>query len=82
MDFNTIQSGHGGVWHFGTYHRQGGGWVWDHPDDYKSTVAEQMGVLKRLLASRPGASQTADPDPLDPSTRFDHHKRIYCLRDD
>ena len=74
--------GHGGIWHFGTWNHKGGGWVWDHPDDYKSTVAEQMGVLKRLLASRPGASRTADRDPLDPSTRFDHHNRIYCLRDD
>jgi hypothetical protein len=69
------------VWHFGTYNRNGGSWVWRHPDNYRSEVAEQMGVLRRLLACRPGANRMADIDPLDPSTRFKGNKRIGCLRD-
>ncbi len=73
--------GHGGIWHFGTYNHVGGSWVWKHPDNYKSTVAKQIGVLKKLLSCRPGASRMPDLDPLDPSTRFEHHNRIYCLRD-
>ena len=73
--------GHGGVWHFGTYNRNGGEWVWDHPEDYRSPVAEQIWVVRHLLASRPGANRMSDLDPLDPATRFNHHRRICCLRD-
>jgi hypothetical protein len=73
--------GHGGVWHFGTYSHKGEGWVWKHPGSYHSIVAKQIIHLRRLLDSRPGADRIADLDPIDPKTRYDHHDRIYCLRD-